>query len=182
MSASGDPLNRKRVRGGASGKGGRSGVGPSDSQRAHLEARQFIADRIRDLEPQTTLDDLARVMVEFAASHGKGAEGEDKRAHVTDGTPCWCGPVIHREPDPWPIIEWLRFNNPAALEICPYKVYYDPDDKYDAGAGVADRVLVDAEQLIAAGVTEESSWFGKLTLEHMLYRLKKARNILRAKA
>ena len=47
VSASGDPMNRKRVRGGASGKGGRSGVGPSDSQRAHvlsLEPSRMLAE------------------------------------------------------------------------------------------------------------------------------------------
>jgi hypothetical protein len=27
-----------------------------------------------------------------------------------------------REPDPWPIIEWLAENVPRALELCPYKV------------------------------------------------------------
>ena len=27
-----------------------------------------------------------------------------------------------REPDPWPIIEWLQENMPRALELCPYKV------------------------------------------------------------
>ena len=27
-----------------------------------------------------------------------------------------------RKPDPWPIVEWLRENNPRALETCPYKV------------------------------------------------------------
>jgi hypothetical protein len=27
-----------------------------------------------------------------------------------------------REPDPWPIIYWLRTNFPRALESCPYKI------------------------------------------------------------
>jgi hypothetical protein len=27
-----------------------------------------------------------------------------------------------RTPDPWPVIEWLRVNNPRALKTCPYKV------------------------------------------------------------
>lgn len=27
-----------------------------------------------------------------------------------------------RRPDPWPVIEWLAENYPAALELCPYKV------------------------------------------------------------
>jgi hypothetical protein len=35
---------------------------------------------------------------------------------------CSCMTALVREPDPWPIIEWLAENMPRALALCPYKV------------------------------------------------------------
>jgi hypothetical protein len=102
---------------------------------------------------------------ECAATNGKPrvryVEGESPVASI-------------REPDPWPIIEWLAENMPRALELCPYKVNgigvqpshaasisFRPGDrvirKYDGERGVVHAIYPqdmedDCEVLLDSGI------------------------------